>query len=48
MPDGAKSAGAKALYGYSFALNKAKTVKSLILPNNGHVEVLAATLVPAS
>ncbi len=32
------------LYEYSFALNAAKTVKSLTLPNNRKVVVLAATL----
>ena len=34
------------LYGYSFALNNAKTVKSLTLPSNANVVVLAATLTP--
>ncbi|PYX91112.1 MAG: hypothetical protein DMG67_11130 [Acidobacteria bacterium] len=34
------------LYGYSFALNNAKTVSSITLPNNANVEVLAITLVP--
>ncbi len=32
------------LYGYSFALNHAKTVQSLTLPDNHNVVVLAATL----
>ena len=32
------------LYGYSFAINSAKTVKSVTLPNNRNVVVLAATL----
>jgi len=32
------------LYGYSFPLNRAKTVQNLILPNNRDVVVLAATL----
>jgi hypothetical protein len=32
------------LYGYSFALNSTKTVKSFTLPNNRNVVVLAATL----
>jgi hypothetical protein len=36
------------LYGYSFALNPAKTVKSLKLPANSHVKVLAIALKPAS
>jgi hypothetical protein len=34
------------LYAYRFALNNTKTVQSLTLPNNPHVAVLAATLVP--
>ncbi len=34
------------LYGYSFALNSAKTARSITLPNNGNVVVLAITLVP--
>ena len=35
------------LYGYSFTLNGAKTVKSLTLPNDWNVVVLAVDLVPA-
>ena len=35
------------LYGYTFALNSAKTVSSLTLPNDANVELVAATLVPA-
>jgi hypothetical protein len=34
------------LYEYRFALNAAKTVQSITLPNNAHVLVLAATLLP--
>jgi hypothetical protein len=34
------------LYGYSFALNTAKTVASIKLPASANVEVLAVTLVP--
>jgi len=34
------------LYGYSFALNSAKTVRSLTLPNNRDVVVLAVDLTP--
>jgi hypothetical protein len=34
------------LYEYRFVLTKAKTVQSITLPNNAHVVVLAATLVP--
>lgn len=35
------------LYGYSFALNSAKTAKSLTLPNNRDVVVLAVTMTGA-
>lgn len=34
------------LYEYRFVLTKTKTVQSLTLPNNSHVVVLAATVVP--
>lgn len=34
------------LYNYVFALNKAKTVQSVVLPNNANVQVLAMTVVP--
>jgi hypothetical protein len=34
------------LYGYSFALNSAKTVASLTLPNNDDVVILAVDLHP--
>ncbi len=34
------------LYAYTFALNPAKVVKSITFPNDSHVVVLAATLVP--
>jgi hypothetical protein len=43
-PTGATQNGPWYLYGYSFALNPAKTVKSLTLPNNGDVLVLAVNL----
>jgi disulfide oxidoreductase YuzD len=43
-PTGAQRAGAYYFYGYSFALNTAKTVKSLTLPANRNVVLLAATL----
>ena len=36
------------LYGYSFALNSAKTVQSITLPNNRNVVVLAIDVVPAA
>jgi hypothetical protein len=38
--------GSTYLYGYSFALNKAKTVKSITPPYNRDIVVLAADLVP--
>jgi hypothetical protein len=44
LPTGAKDARTFNLYGYSFAINSAKTVASVTLPNNRHVVVLAATL----
>ena len=34
------------LYNYSFALNNAKTVQSVVLPTNANVDVLAMTVVP--
>jgi hypothetical protein len=34
------------LYGYAFATNKAKTVKTITLPSNAQVKVLAVGLVP--
>jgi len=43
-PTGATGVGPWNLYGYSFALNAAKTVKSLTLPNNGYVLVLGVDL----
>ncbi|MGH3426132.1 MAG: chitobiase/beta-hexosaminidase C-terminal domain-containing protein, partial [Mycobacteriales bacterium] len=45
-PSGATSAGPVYLYGYSFALNSAKTVQSITLPNNRYVVVLAIDLTP--
>jgi hypothetical protein len=41
---GAERAATYYLYGYTFALNPAKTVASLTLPANRHVVVLATTL----
>lgn len=43
-PSGAMSPGPVYLYGYSLAIDSAKTVKSLALPNNRNVVVLAAGL----
>ncbi|MGC1976259.1 MAG: peptidase S53, partial [Candidatus Sulfotelmatobacter sp.] len=34
------------LYAYHFVLNPAKIVKGIVLPNDSHVVVLAATLLP--
>ena len=34
------------LYAYRFTLDPTKTVQSISLPNNSHVVVLSATLVP--
>lgn len=42
--NGTKDARTFNLYAYRFALNSAKTVQSITLPNNAHVAVLAATL----
>ena len=44
--DGTKDARTFLLYGYSFALNVAKTVKSITLPANSNVVVLAITAIP--
>ncbi len=45
-PSGALSAGSWNLFGYSFALNTAKTVTSITLPANRNVVVLAIDLIP--
>jgi hypothetical protein len=44
MPNGSLDNRTFFLYGYSFALNSAKTVASLVLPANTHVVVLAIDL----
>lgn len=44
--DGSEDVRTFNLYGYSFALNNAKTVQSIQLPNNGNVIVTAISLVP--
>lgn len=44
--DGTEDSRAFYLYGYSFALNPAKTVQSIRLPNNANVVVTAISLVP--
>lgn len=46
--DGHRDVTPYLVYGYSFTLNNSKTVRSLTLPNNRNVTVLAITLVPAS
>src|SRR5262249_3920174 len=43
---GAKDTRTVMLYGYSFPLNNAKTVSTIMLPNNSNVEVLGLTLAP--
>jgi len=44
--NGTKDKRTFSLYAYRLALNKSKTVQSITLPDNSHVVVLAATLVP--
>jgi disulfide oxidoreductase YuzD len=44
---GTTATGPFYLYGYSFAIDPTKTVKSLTLPANRNVVVLASTLIPA-
>jgi len=44
--DGTKDQRTFNLYSYRFALNSAKVVQSITLPNDSHVVVLAATLEP--
>jgi hypothetical protein len=46
-PNGATSPGPIYVYGYTFALNSAKSVASITLPNNARVVVLAASLLSA-
>jgi hypothetical protein len=45
-PNGAAAYGTMYLFGYSLALNSAKTVKSIALPANANVLVLAMNLSP--
>jgi ABC-type transport system involved in multi-copper enzyme maturation permease subunit len=45
---GAQDSQESYLYGYTFALNRAKTVQSFTLPDNRNVVVLAATLATQS
>ena len=42
--NGAAQAGSCSLYGYTFALDAARAVTSLTLPNNARVKILALTL----
>lgn len=44
--NGSTNSGTWDLYGYSFNINNAKTVRSLTLPNNGNVAILGLTLQP--
>jgi hypothetical protein len=46
MSSGATGTGTRYLYAYSFALNSAKTVKSLSLPLTSNVVVLGVDLAP--
>jgi hypothetical protein len=46
--NGSKDSRAFYLYGYSLTLNAAKQLKSITLPQNGNVEVLAIDLLPAT
>jgi hypothetical protein len=46
LPTGAKDARTFYFYAYSLTINNAKTVKTLTLPANRHIVVLAATLNP--
>jgi hypothetical protein len=48
QPNGTLDARTYNLYGYSFALNPAKTVLSFTLPANDHITVLAIALTPTS
>jgi Arylsulfotransferase (ASST) len=45
---GSEQTGAFNVYEYTFTLDPTKTVSSITLPGDANVEVLAATLVPAS
>ena len=45
-PDGTKQSGQFNVYQYTFALNSSKKVRSVTLPNDGNVEVLALDLLP--
>jgi hypothetical protein len=44
--DGTKDENSYYIFSYSFALNSAKTVQSLKLPDNDNVRIFAVTLVP--
>jgi hypothetical protein len=46
LPTGAKDNQSFYLYGYSFAIDAAKTVAKLTLPHNTHAVVVAAALLP--
>ena len=44
LPDGSKDTRTFYVYGYGFALNASKTVKSVTLPNNANVKLFALSL----
>ena len=44
MTDGSRDPRTFSVYSYGFALDKAKTIKSLTLPDNGNVRLLAISL----
>jgi hypothetical protein len=48
IASGATQAGTFYLYGYSLAINGAKTLQSITLPSNRNVVVLSITLIPAA
>ena len=43
---GGRQNGPFNIYGYELALNPAKTVQSITLPNDANVEILAMNLLP--
>jgi len=46
LSNGTKDSRTFILYGYAFGLNSAKTVSSIVLPNDSNAPVLAITLIP--
>ncbi len=45
LGNGTKQAGAFTVFGYRIALNRAKTVQSITLPNNANLNILAMNVV---